>query len=353
METKLCRICGKLGENYVHIFKTEGLKNKIETCLPIIVSASFLAFKLFLLCTCVNIDVPGIFINKTVILISRFVYLFKLLLTMHVVVGNIEFLNLTIKSYVYCFSNNTCLIIFHQVSPHCLLPDTICSECLENVDNFYSFIKNCLQNIIVLEAQYDITESCLKTKRKHEKSSLTDFNTVKFDKNIQTDDEGLTNKKTCGLNLVDYDVDSDDSHSEHEDNILQGKVVIAPKTQVKKIVPTNTSINYFDDAEKDLISEIAQRKSLKRKSDTILPYQTKIFKMDTSNRRKNRQPKKLEYRNSESGLHMNALERICEQIERNSMINFTDMSKLDEYTEEDKLSALEQVILFYFVQNNQ
>lgn len=38
METKLCRICGKLGENYVHIFKTEGLKNKIETCLPIIVS---------------------------------------------------------------------------------------------------------------------------------------------------------------------------------------------------------------------------------------------------------------------------------------------------------------------------
>lgn len=38
METRLCRICGKLGENYVHIFKTEGLKNKIETCLPIIVS---------------------------------------------------------------------------------------------------------------------------------------------------------------------------------------------------------------------------------------------------------------------------------------------------------------------------
>lgn len=41
METKLCRICGKLGENYVHIFKTEGLKNKIETCLPIVVSVSF------------------------------------------------------------------------------------------------------------------------------------------------------------------------------------------------------------------------------------------------------------------------------------------------------------------------
>lgn len=38
METKLCRICGQLGQNFVHIFKTEGLRDKIETCLPIIVS---------------------------------------------------------------------------------------------------------------------------------------------------------------------------------------------------------------------------------------------------------------------------------------------------------------------------
>lgn len=42
METKLCRICGKLGENFVHIFKTEGLRDKIETCLPIIVSINII-----------------------------------------------------------------------------------------------------------------------------------------------------------------------------------------------------------------------------------------------------------------------------------------------------------------------
>lgn len=40
METNLCRICGNLGQNYFHIFNTEGLKTKIETCLPIIVSIS-------------------------------------------------------------------------------------------------------------------------------------------------------------------------------------------------------------------------------------------------------------------------------------------------------------------------
>lgn len=242
------------------------------------------------------------------------------------------------------FSPNTleCLLFF-QVSPHCLLPDTICSECLENVDNFYSFIKNCLQNIIVLEAQYDITESCLKTKRKHEKSSFTDFTVIKFDKNIQTEDEGPNDRKSCRLTLVNYDIDSDDSPSDHEDNILQGKVVIAPKTNPKKFAPPKSGINYFDDAEKDLISEIVERKSLKRKNDTILPYRTKIFKMDTSNRRKNKQPKKVEYRNSETELDMNSLERIYEQTEKNSLIDYGDISRFEEYTEADKLSALEQV----------
>lgn len=38
MDSKLCRICGKQDDNYVQIFRTEGLKNKIETCLPIVVS---------------------------------------------------------------------------------------------------------------------------------------------------------------------------------------------------------------------------------------------------------------------------------------------------------------------------
>lgn len=234
------------------------------------------------------------------------------------------------------------------------MPDTICSECLENVDNFYSFIKNCLQNIIVLEAQYDITESCLKTKRKHEKSCLTDFTVIRFDKNIQTDDDG--NKFT----LVSYDVESDTA-SDVEENFMEGKVIIAPKSVTKKIVPPPlplpTKTLYFDNAENDLISEIALRKSLKRKSEDILPYKTKIFKIDnTLNKRKCKQPKKLEYKFpnaslvvGENNLNFSALERICEQVERNVAVNFADIEKLGEFTEEDKQVALEQVMHFHYL----
>ncbi|KAB0790868.1 hypothetical protein PPYR_14955 [Photinus pyralis] len=268
MDTKICRICGKLSENYVHIFKTEGLKNKIETCLPII------------------------------------------------------------------------------VSPHCLLPDTICSQCLENVDNFYSFIKNCLQNIIVLEAQYDIMESCLKTKRKHEKSCFTECITMRYDKNVQTDEDftdlllnrednfnqqnalhfnflemeklsaallnaenilngrdsliSATNKNiNLSYALVSYDIDSD--LESEPDEMNAGQVVLMPKK--KKAA---------DDRKDHLINEITQRKHLKRKCDDLpLSNRSKLLKIDGS-RRKNRQPKKLEAKN-------------CD------------------YTEEDKLAVMQQV----------
>lgn len=239
-----------------------------------------------------------------------------------------------------------------QVSPHCLLPDTICSECLENVDNFYSFIKNCLQNIIVLEAQYDITESCLKTKRKHDKSSLADFNAIKFDKNIQTDDESPTSQKcknSFNLELVSYDIESD-TNSDHEDSALKGKVVIAPKRNaivqrnVASHIPLTT--NYFDDAENDLISEIVQRKCLKRKSETILPYRSKIFKIDSSNRRKSKQPKKLESRADNIFNELSAAAAVSAQTNQGAINSLIDSVNLDEYTEEDKLAALQQVGLF-------
>lgn len=230
-----------------------------------------------------------------------------------------------------------------QVSPHCLLPDTICSECLENVDNFYSFIKNCLQNIIVLEAQYDITESCLKTKRKHEKGCFTDFTLVRLDKNVQTEDDARPGAK---FTLVSYEVESDTA-SEIEDNPMEGKVVIAPPPQ-KKVATIPKPILYFDNAENDLISEITLRKSLKRKAEEILPCRTKIFKMDTTNRRKNKQPKKLEFKFPNPPAEVNklgftALERICEQMEKNVAVSYADIERLGEYTEEDKQTALEQV----------
>ncbi|KAJ8932614.1 hypothetical protein NQ314_014544 [Rhamnusium bicolor] len=224
METKLCRICGKLGQNFIHIFKTEGLRNKIETCLPII------------------------------------------------------------------------------VSPHCLLPDTMCGECTENVDNFYIFIKNCLQNIIILETQYDIQESCLKSKRKKDKGCYVDFTHKRDNKGVQTDDylDVLIGKKSdleeYSLNfplmakfldtaeeikvkppacLVEYDIDSD-SNLEDNDN-SSGKVILGQKLEslnkvnnlVESMISGKNSFTvknkcYFDDAENNLITEISQRKNLKQ-----------------------------------------------------------------------------------------
>ncbi|CAG9830901.1 unnamed protein product [Diabrotica balteata] len=252
METKLCRICGKLGQNFIHIFKTEGLRSKIETCLPII------------------------------------------------------------------------------VTPYCLLPDTICGECAENVDNFYSFIKNCLQNIIILEAQYDIQDSCLKSKQKRDKSSYTDFNHRKINKGNQTEDRldvltGLNggfdefrqsfpltlnfletpvnlHMKT-DTRLVEYDVESDSSLDECFEN--RGEVTLCDKlqsfTQISKLVEAFTSkpvlppkSQYFDDSEKNLITEISQRKNLKRKNEFIETCKPKIYKLDNCNRRKNKVPKKLD-----------------------------------------------------------
>ncbi|CAH1118422.1 unnamed protein product [Phaedon cochleariae] len=250
METKLCRICGKLGQNFVHIFKTEGLRSKIETCLPII------------------------------------------------------------------------------VSPYCLLPDAICGECTATVDSFYTFIKNCLQNIIILEAQYDIQESCLKSKQKRDKGSMVDLSHRKANKGVQTDDYldvlsgRSTDLKEFCLNfpqtltflnseatfpkkysaLVEYDIDTDSSLDE---NICNGKVELSNELQsfnkITKFVDSITSkdllptkIHCCNDLEKDLISEISERRNLKRKNDVIEVYKPRIFKPEITNKRKNKIPKKID-----------------------------------------------------------
>lgn len=197
--------------------------------------------------------------------------------------------------FVTVFVVNCCF----QVSPHSLLPDTICGECYDNVINFYAFIKNCLQNVIILETQYDITESCLKSKRRYEKSCNTE-KLSKQEKNTQTIDyldlllkeheQFQYNFPPIKLKkLVDYDIDSDtnsesdgfSSRSKLFDNFLSTK--------------NNFGRKYFDDPENYLISEITQRKNLKRKNpDVIQSSLPKICKLDTSSRRKSKQPKKIE-----------------------------------------------------------
>ncbi|XP_060534440.1 zinc finger protein 423-like [Cylas formicarius] len=245
METKLCRICGRTGLNFLHIFQTEGLRNKIETCLPIV------------------------------------------------------------------------------VTPHCLLPETICGECLECVENFYNFIKNCLQNIIVLETQLDIHESCLKTKRKKDKSCWAALPVENNTQSIQTEDyldillgenklpihdfpltstfltQSLRNSKSSKI-LVDYDLSNSSTDSEDEQST--GRVISGDKITalsqlndlVGVILGKKYKQTYLDDAGNTLIHEISERKNLKRKSNTIENSLTKICRYDSGNRRKCKQPQKVE-----------------------------------------------------------
>lgn len=192
------------------------------------------------------------------------------------------------------------------------------------------FIKNCLQNIIILEAQYDIQESCLKSKQKKDKGCYVDFQHKKINKGNQTEDylDVISGKKFDFDNLrksfplcvnfldnqddfirkninklVDYEVDSDSSLEEHFQN--EGRVILNENfesdlqtTRLLNIFATKNDLpiktQYFDDSEKNLISEISQRKKLKRKNDFIETSKPKIYKVDTSNRRKNKVPKKLD-----------------------------------------------------------
>lgn len=123
------------------------------------------------------------------------------------------------------------------MSPFCLLPDTICGECVEQIDNYHAFIKKSLQNIIVLETQFNVQQSCLKSKQTAEKSCYTDFEHTKISREIQTEDyldvlcgqhfdfeeyksrfpqtskflDNLYENERKSVNIVGYDVDSDDS----------------------------------------------------------------------------------------------------------------------------------------------
>lgn len=188
-----------------------------------------------------------------------------------------------------------------QITNQYPLPDIICNPCLDSVDNFYSFIKNCLQNIIVLEAQCDIIESCLKTKRKVDKSvtvSDSDFPiddvitslepiksefVINFNLNDvkRTKDSPIPNF-TCGL--VDYD-SSDDNYSDYEAD--HRKPI---EFETVKIEPVSEPNN--------IINEIAQRKYLKRKNeDASGGGARKMPRLDSesSSRRKSKQPKRIEY----------------------------------------------------------
>lgn len=115
--------------------------------------------------------------------------------------------------------------------------------------------------------------------------------------------------------------------------------------------------HYFDDTENDLINEISQRKNLKRKCDQIEFRSPKIFKMDTSNRRKNKQPKKFDTRSQNIGNVENQFDFTIntaiieeENINSNSsVVNLDNQLLSDEktepLTEKDLVASLPQICL--------
>lgn len=194
---------------------------------------------------------------------------------------------------------------------------------MDSVDNFYSFIKNCLQNIIVLEAQYEIIESCLKTKRKVDKSvnvnesdiinEKIDIRDINVNENIEdvsieivkpilktinditpsvSFTKDLSPIPNFSCSLVDYDSsDSDDENIDSINDFIQ-------KTSIKTDNEQITDVTQNTQQEQNnLINEIVQRKYLKRKNEDIISSVSKIARIEneSSSRRKNKAPKRVEY----------------------------------------------------------
>lgn len=269
---------------------------------------------------------------------------------------------------------------------------------MENVESFYTFMKKSLQNIIILETQYDIQESCLKTKRKKDKGCYVDFTHKTSNIGIQTEDylDILVGKdadlKEYSLNfplitkfvdtadllkpklttcLVDYDVDSDSNTDDNDTNT--GKVVLGEKLEtLNKITNFVDSFlsqkshftskkHYFDDAENDLISEISQRKNLKRKRETIENTQTKIFKMNNFSRRKNKQPKRLETIVTGIGedffFNLKNFANVCQNENENGSFSGLDKSDFPNNDNDNQqnavqvinISCLIDILIYYFL----
>lgn len=212
----------------------------------------------------------------------------------------------------------------------CPLPDTICTACLDSVDNFYSFIRNCLQNIIVLEAQYEIIESCLKTKRQVDRSVAVDscdllLATAPLSMTVKVPrEENLDEEPTA---LVDYECSSSTDESDIDEDIVRNPLQIPYKSPLRTASPLTlapppflcdsapkliATVKQEEEAEKlpqnsgssDIITEIVQRKYLKRKNVqdcTAAPVakqlrlETAAPPPDSSSRRKSSRPKRVEY----------------------------------------------------------
>lgn len=217
--------------------------------------------------------------------------------------------------------------------------------------NFYNFIKNCLQNLIILESKYDIYESSLRSKRKLTKGTSVEQRFDKCDKFTQTDEidpintyresinlsrhleesERLLNRDSVSSytaqrkRLVDY-AQSDDSSCDSEG---AGCSAFSKNVSRWNVFNLSRSKLYFDNQENTLIERIVERIGTKRKCEGILPYKPKMCKYDIS-RRKSRRPKKLDVkdlRNAEdcnSSLWNMEIDQVQDEVERSPLLQNSD-----------------------------
>lgn len=232
-----------------------------------------------------------------------------------------------------------------------MLPDTICTECVKQVDNYHAFIKKSLQHIIILESQFSIQESCLKSKQKREKCCYTDFDHKKADKGIQTEEylhviSGLTSNLEgyCSIfpktskfladlhqtakdtrNIVGYDVDSDDSENLSESN---GQVIF-PST-----------VNFLSDTKSTFESLIFENETTASDQCGLEGIEECLPKIGeiVSSKRKSKVPKKIHSHLAEAG---HGTEDVV-NVENEEFVNIEP--KVNQ--ERNKNDEVNQVIIF-------
>lgn len=180
----------------------------------------------------------------------------------------------------------------------------------DNRYNLFDWECSCLKLFIYIRILQTLTGTGVDRPAKIEKAIQTDDipsidsykETIELSRTLEEAERTLNNRDYLRTqsehherpkNLVGYDI-SEESNSENEDTTQSFRT---KKNNNKRLGfdIDNFLVNkqYFDNQENKLINEITQRISQKRKCEEILPYRTKICKFDINNRRKNRQPKKI------------------------------------------------------------
>lgn len=205
-----------------------------------------------------------------------------------------------------------------------------------------------------MESQFTIKQSCLKSKQKIEKSCSTDFEHKKANKEIQTDDyldiisgrnfnleeyclnfprtskylQNLYKNDKNFVNLVDYDIDSDDSETVSDKD---GQVRFPSAFNF-----LTSTIDY------SVICKIENDTSLQYRQDRIESVQPKIYDSNSS-KRKSKVPKKIE------SCFIEVEDEIVDSVKKKSHEQLTDDSEVLDETFNERNGELINQVRYYFL----